>query len=1137
MAYLHFITGPLAGKRAHLKAARITIGRAAGNAIRIDEPTVSARHLVLIRNGEGEDYSLQIDSTRPPVAVNGRQVVKTLLRDGDKLQIGAVQVEFHTTVEAPAVYSPLDFFSDVAPAPPPPPPPSALPDAKPRPVEVLSLDDPQNVRQRTARMHAASSKKKRVLFAVALLALMLGGSLLFFRKEFWKPSAKALPAEVVQTNEPEPQPPKVDPEPPAKDKEKDKEKEKDKKDDPPPAKDDGLKPLPIGIGESGLRAGTKIHRTKNYKSHQEAVDAAQPGDSVIFDSADARPVLVQNPIRDVQFISGSATWELHADLIDCQFIYHEAKQMMQMAGKMERCVFFRCPMKRTHLIHADSVSMYFDDRSPLHPIFNPDQGKTPALQLTGFVRNVLIHRPLSGSATADKRFDMNWAPTIRIYAAEVEGDGRGTYILNPIVLGQRAWTPHQIVRGNFVTYAHLTADNSSWADPVLDVPRGNDLTVLSCCFGSETPTASGQYALPPKKLKYHDHDEWGHDAPGPAFRGAAMTITGYRTRIIAHGDERKPWTVARKTTIPGLHYADGIVAADPYPRQFATERGGLSVNFGEAKHVFVMQPGENGAEFLSSQTDIEGSPKYPKEGPEIYPPTFLPLKDLRINAGEFDKLQLQDMTGKPMAEIEKTLAADRSIFLGPGTYEFKQTLRAGFVVGAGMEKTILKWPDTVDCSQRNCKGMINCTVSGGRFGYNSQAGLGGRTGNPNGLFLRTRFSGQKEAGVNLHMAQFMTWQDCEFNGGRTGFTHGQDKGAGVYKGDKGAAGGVNIDNLNICNCTFRNLKHRAIALNPDSPRLGHVGIHNCLFEDIGDTALHIDGGQTHLIQLCKFVRCAGQTYVPAIHVVSHGTLTLSHVDVDCTGVKGNPLAVSLKGLTAMSHCTINGLPTALQCDGLLAADRIVSDGNIKAVKDSLLFHCRFKNMDLPDGVAITKEDGFADVTALTVAAPTDKTPPPEVTNFRVRSVNKQRRLEWEPVDDPESGIVQYIILAEGKEIGRTPFQYEPPSDIHSPLVKAPIVLRFTDPNLTNKGYSVVAVNGVGLTSEGKPAAPRRLGPARARFLNTAKEEIPIKDFANVKGKVTQVIDEENNRLLLAKVGNNGAPQIVFFELGETIEGP
>src|SRR5262249_28536105 len=148
------------------------------------------------------------------------------------------------------------------------------------------------------------------------------------------------------------------------------------------------------------------------------------------------------------------------------------KQVTQRAGRLQRCVFFRCPMKQTHLIHTDAVSFYFDERSPLHPKDNPDAGKIPMLLLTGFVRDVLIMKPTSGSPTADKRFDMNWNPAICIHSTDSEGDGRGTYILSPVVLGQRAWTPHQIARGNGVTYAHLTTDHGSWADPVFELLHG-----------------------------------------------------------------------------------------------------------------------------------------------------------------------------------------------------------------------------------------------------------------------------------------------------------------------------------------------------------------------------------------------------------------------------------------------------------------------------------------------------------------------------------------------------------------------------------------------------------------------------------------------------------------------------------------
>ncbi len=1150
MAHLHFQSGPLAGKRAHLKAPRISLGRALGNSIRIDDESIAARHLVLIREDDG--YSLYIDASKPPVAINGKQVINETLKDGDHLQIGAIKATFSDPASRKPAANPLDFWSDQPPVskekkveskkPQPANPLDFLSD-QPRVIkerkveskkqpepEILSLDDAEELPLEDDRPVRRGNRGMRAALALGLLMLMLGGSLLAFRKEIWKDVLR--PAATAQTKNGDEKPPKDEPEPIA----------GPNIDEPAPPD----APIPIGAGDSGIKMEGKIHRTKNFKSHQEAVDAAEPGDAVIFDSADARPILVLRPLRDVQFISGAAAWELHADLVDCQFILHEAKRIEQRSGKLERCVFFRCPMKHSLLTHTDAVSFYFDERSPLHPKDNPGGGKSPILFLTGFVRNVLIMNPHSGSATADKRFDMHWCPSLRIHATDPGGDGRGTYILAPAVFGQRAWTPHEITHGNGITYAHLTTDGNAWADPVLDVLRGRDCVVLCTSLGSEQATTAEQYNHTPKILKYHDHPEFGHDN-GPAFRGAAMTIVGLRNRVVAHGDARKPWTVGRKIGLPGLHYADGIVASDPFIKQYATERGGLSLNLAEMKSAFVMQPGPDGVDFLSNPQQADGSPLYSRDGPLLHQPTFMPLKDLRIDAGRlFEKILLQDMTGKPPAEIEKALAADKSIYLGPGTYELKQFVRAGFIAGAGMERTILKWPEGTDCAQRGCRGMINCTVSGGHFGFNSQAGAGMRTGNANALFLRTRFVGQKEAGVNLHTALFQTWQDCEFVGCKTGFTHGAEKGPGLYKGDKGATGGVTIDNLNLCNCTFRDIKQRAIDIVPDDPRLGHVGVHNCLFESIGDAAIRIEGGQTHLVQQCRIQFSGRQSYTPAISIVSNGVLAVSHVDIDCKGVKGNPVCVSLKGLAAVSRCEFKGMPTSLKCDGLLAADRVTGDGRLQTNKDSLLCRCRFKNMDLPDGAAIAKvavkdnddPTNFADVTALTLPASLDKAPPAAVSGQKARTVDKQRRLEWNLGDSPSTGVAFCLIESNGKEIARVPFEYEPPSDFHSPILTVPRMTSFTDLNPANQNYTVLAVNGLGIASNGNDVSPRRLGPARARFLTRDGDLIGIKDFPPlIKGKVPQITDEAGNRLPFSMVGVKGQPNVIYFELGEIVGAP
>ena len=1100
MPQLTFLTGPLAGKKAVLKGRQVSLGRDAGNSIRLDDESIAPRHIVLVREDDG--YSIYIDSSKPPVAINGKQIINEILKNGDLIQLGTVRARYTHTSKAKG--NSLDFTANLT---------SPLQKKKPAP-EILSLDDAEPLPLEDAEPRG---RFRWLLLPTVIAILMIGGILILLRVQ--KPPAETTVAET------KPEPPMLLP-----------------KELPPveivvPKEEPPLGPLPVGVGESGLRDGATVHRTKNYKSHQEAVDACKPGDAVIFDSPDPRPIVLIKPLRDVQFLSGQATWEVHADLIDCQFLYHETRQFVQRGGKLERCVFFRCPMKQTLLLHADAVSFYFDERSPLHPKDNPDAGRTPALQLTGFVRDVLIHKPIVGSLLpADKRFDMRWGPVVRIHATDAEGDGRGTYILSPIVLGQRAWTPFEITRGNGITFAHLTTDGNAWADPVLDIVRGSDCVLLSNSFGSEIAVTAEQYLQPPKKLRYHDHEEFGHDN-GPAYRGPVMTVAGQRTRIVAQGDARKPWSMGRKMALPGLHYADGVVAADPFIRQFVTEQGGIDTNFTESMAAFVQLPTREGATFLSQPQQLSGEPMYPRDGPELHRPVFVPLKDLRLSPGEFDKLPLIDMTGKTAAEIEKELAADRSIFLGPGTYELKQAVRSGFIAGAGMGKTILKWPETVDCAQRNCRGMINCTVSGGRYGYNSQAGVGGRVNNPGGLFLRTRFTGQQEAAVNLHCSIFQTWQDCEFASCKLGFTHGQDSAAGTFKGDKGATGGTTIDNLNLCNCTFRDIKLRAIDLKPDAPNLGHVGIHHCAFERIGDSAVRIDGGQTHLMQSCKFLACAGQNYNPAISIVSNGTVAVSHVDVDCSGVKGNPVCVSLKGLCAVSRSNFRGMPTSLKCEGLLAGDFVVADGAVKANKDSILCRCRFKNMDLPDGTVIVTEGDFVDVTALTVPAVIDRTPPPAVQGLKVRTVMGLKQLDWDPAVDAESGIMGYQILSDGREVARVGFSYEPPSDYFSPLYKIPVPTTFTDPDPLHRKFEVLPINGAGLLPTGKLIAPRRPGPARATFRTKEANPIEIKDFINVKGRVTQIVDMANTRLPLEAVGLKGRPNLVTFEQGPVIEVP
>lgn len=63
------------------------IGRSRSADIRLDDPTVSRRHAVIVRTPEGELRVLD-DRSMNGILVNGEQVDWSSLSDGDELQIG-----------------------------------------------------------------------------------------------------------------------------------------------------------------------------------------------------------------------------------------------------------------------------------------------------------------------------------------------------------------------------------------------------------------------------------------------------------------------------------------------------------------------------------------------------------------------------------------------------------------------------------------------------------------------------------------------------------------------------------------------------------------------------------------------------------------------------------------------------------------------------------------------------------------------------------------------------------------------------------------------------------------------------------------------------------------------------------------
>jgi pSer/pThr/pTyr-binding forkhead associated (FHA) protein len=63
------------------------IGRSSASDIRLDDPTVSRRHAVVVRT-PGDELSALDDRSTNGIAVNGEPVDWTPLADGDELRIG-----------------------------------------------------------------------------------------------------------------------------------------------------------------------------------------------------------------------------------------------------------------------------------------------------------------------------------------------------------------------------------------------------------------------------------------------------------------------------------------------------------------------------------------------------------------------------------------------------------------------------------------------------------------------------------------------------------------------------------------------------------------------------------------------------------------------------------------------------------------------------------------------------------------------------------------------------------------------------------------------------------------------------------------------------------------------------------------
>ena len=84
--------GGRAGETFPLETERVTVGRSPDCEIFLDDVTVSRKHAVLVRSGDG--FTIADEGSLNGTFVNKRRVENAELEDGDELQIGKYRLTF-----------------------------------------------------------------------------------------------------------------------------------------------------------------------------------------------------------------------------------------------------------------------------------------------------------------------------------------------------------------------------------------------------------------------------------------------------------------------------------------------------------------------------------------------------------------------------------------------------------------------------------------------------------------------------------------------------------------------------------------------------------------------------------------------------------------------------------------------------------------------------------------------------------------------------------------------------------------------------------------------------------------------------------------------------------------------------------
>jgi pSer/pThr/pTyr-binding forkhead associated (FHA) protein len=118
MAKLVILTQGMTGRAHELNVDRTTVGRVEDNTFQIADPSVSSHHCEVLLRG-GEVVIRDLNSTNGSY-INDAQITESVLKPGQKLRLGQIELKLETEGSAPAAAGSAASAAAAAPATPPP---------------------------------------------------------------------------------------------------------------------------------------------------------------------------------------------------------------------------------------------------------------------------------------------------------------------------------------------------------------------------------------------------------------------------------------------------------------------------------------------------------------------------------------------------------------------------------------------------------------------------------------------------------------------------------------------------------------------------------------------------------------------------------------------------------------------------------------------------------------------------------------------------------------------------------------------------------------------------------------------------------------------------------------------------------